>query len=199
MENKKKKISLKSLKTFIPIYEGEKIYYGSHQRWLENEFYIKRGCGLASAANILYYMSKNIKACESLYEKEDISKEKFKEFMNELLTFIKPSFFGIPTIYSLSRGVISYAKSKGIRLKANYKPLNLESNEFIIKGLESNSPIAMLQYYRNTGHNFHWQTITGYYIDENNEEYIETSNWGRKNRYEFKNLKNNKFVYFTLK
>ncbi|MBS4535068.1 hypothetical protein GOQ29_05470 [Clostridium sp. D2Q-14] len=186
-------------KTFVPVFEQNQIYYGGNQKWFNKEFYRDRGCGTVAAANIAWYMSKNISGCEALYTKEDISMDNFTEHMNEILTFVKPCLLGVPTVYNLGRGMASYARSKGVNLKIHYKPWRMDSSKFVKEGLKLDSPVAMLQYYRKQGFNWHWQTITKYYKNiKTNEEYIETSSWSRQYSFNFKPFKGNKFVYFTL-
>ncbi|MBS4538801.1 hypothetical protein GOQ27_10015 [Clostridium sp. D2Q-11] len=187
-------------KTFVPVFHGRGTHYGGKQKWFKDKFYQDKGCGTVAAANIAWYMSKYVPGCEALYSKADISLENFIEHMNEILAFIKPSLIGVPTVHNLGHGMVLYAQSKGVNLKANYKSWKTDSSEFIKSGLRVDSPVAMLQYYRKVGYNWHWQTITKYYKDnKTHEEYIETSNWGRQYSYNLKPFKGNKFVYFTLK
>lgn len=185
-------------KVFVPVFDNSKTYYGGKQHWFSEEFYRERGCGTVVAANICWYMSEYLPGCKNLYTKKDISKESFIEHMNEILPFIKPGIFGVPTIYTLGRGMIRYGRSKGVKLKAHYKSWRMESDEFIKSGLKLDSPVAMLQYYKKEGFNWHWQTITKYYKNKSGEEYIRTSNWGKSYYFDFEPFKNNKFVYFTV-
>lgn len=171
---------------FLKIYDGNKIYYGGNQAWFDKKNLINRGCGIVAAANITAYMSKEFDVKENLYSYETFSKSNFIKHMYDINEYIRPTIIGVPTLKVFSKGIEDFAKSRGIQIKANWESDKIEKEDFaeyIKSGLNSNLPVAYLQYYnsKKMKYNWHWMTITKYYKNiKNGSTSIVVSTWGEK-------------------
>lgn len=210
MKNKNilEKVYLKGYNDFVKI---DNIHYGGYQGWLSKEghiskFWSNRACGLISATNIFYYMGAYHKGSISP-KKINISKENFIDFALYLYKFIKPRIYGIPTIPIMIKGMNNYAKTMGIELTPFLliNPLTKsETIEYIKDGLRKNYPIMMLTWNTNQRNlKYHWVTITGYYKDIEEKNYILTSNWAKKENFSLDEWFDDKslykgLVYFTV-
>lgn len=185
MQEKKlvEKIYLKQEKNFVNI-EG---HYGAYQNWIftqkhRKKFWADRSCGLVAAGNIAHYLTENHN--KKLYNYNELNIRNFSIFLNDLSKYIKPRVYGIPTLYHMKRGLLSFAKSKGVNLKAETVSMR-SSNSFIIsfikRALERDYPVMMLTWNTKQLHlKYHWVTITGYFKDNKGVNFVTTSNWGRR-------------------
>ena len=84
----------------------------------------------------------------------------------------------------MKRGFISFARSKGIVLRA--ETVSMRSSKsviiaFIKEALKKDYPIMMLTWNTAQPHlKYHWVTITGYFKDSKGVSFVTTSNWGSR-------------------
>ena len=70
---------------------------------------------------------------------------------------------------------------------------------FIKNALINDYPLMMLTWNTKINHlKNHWVTITGYYKDENGNNYIKTSNWGRQETFNLDRWLDGKSIYKGL-
>lgn len=162
-------------------------FYGGHQEWLytqghTSKFWADRSCGVVAAANVSYYLFKSVNI-EAFYRYPSKSKTDYSSHINDIYKFIKPFFYGVPTISKMARGFTKYAKSRDVDVRPVY--LNLDWNlnniiDYIKMGLSDNNPVMMLTWNTKVKNlKYHWVTITGYIKTKSNKHYVVTSNWGR--------------------
>ena len=185
MENKNTAeiINLKDYRNFVNI-EGN---YGAYQNWLytgklKKKFWADRACGVAAAGNVAYYLTENHN--KKLYPYNDITIKNFTLFLNDISKHIKPRFYGIPTLYHMRRGFIKFAMSKGINLRSETISMRSKDDSivvFIKRALRDDYPLMMLTWNTKQAHlKYHWVTITGYFRDNKGNNFVTTSNWGRR-------------------
>lgn len=195
------RINLKDHKEFINI-EGN---YGGYQDWLfteklQGKFWANRACGVVAAGNIAYYLTKHHN--KKLYNYKDLSIREFTLFLNQISKFIKPRIYGIPSISYMSENFKRFARSKDVILKANTIDMKLPNYiiiSFIKKALRENYPIMMLTW--NTKIKtlkYHWVTITGYFKDTYGNNFIITSNWGKRKIFKLDDWLNEMSIYKGL-
>ena len=186
--------SLKNWDTgaFVPISDSGGIYYGGYQGWLTDEniskFWADRSCGLTAAANMFYYMAKNVSGMSALYTKSDISKASFSAFQRQIYDHsLSPAVYGIPGSSTMKRKVENWASYRDVPLrgrqfKGTWNVANVRN--YIIAGLNAERPV-LLQSWNSPIPNlsWHWVTVTRIYRDSADK--ILTSNWGKKAVYDF--------------
>ena len=179
---------------FVPVSVSEGVYYGGFQMWLTeegiSEYWANRSCGITAAANMLYYVSKNIAGKSQLYTKSKISKSDFSAFQKELYDYcMSPSIIGIPFMSTLKSKVEAWANYRNVQLNgviSNAAWTEANVRDYIAAGLNAecpvllltwNSPIAELQN--------HWVTVTRIYLDKTGSVKILTSNWAEMAEYDY--------------
>lgn len=179
-------VYLRNYKKFVKI---DHVNYGGSQRWLFSEKYTSkfradRSCGVVAASNIFQYMSKNNKKADNNQENHNISIENFLEYSMEIYKYIKPRIYGIPTVNVMKRGLKRYANSINHEIKTSelINSSNIwETIDFIKGAMEKDIPIMMITWNTKIKNLvYHWVTITGYYKTISGENFIITSNWGKK-------------------
>lgn len=186
---------------FVKISDGNSFYFGGTQSWFEDKFQQNGGCGVIAAANILCYMALSDEKYRALYEKKSLEKADFTEFSEKLCEFVRiRSFFGKPLGVwrkrRFEKGVLSYAKSRGVELSAipfcgrmNFK----NAADYIKNAMSKNLPVAMLiglnKRLKNVKYEFpngnarfhgferHWVTITEL-SEINGKITLKVSSWG---------------------
>lgn len=155
---------------------------------------------MVAAAHCAYYLSKYHN--KPLYFYNNLSLRNFTLYLNEIFLFICPRIYGIPTLYHMKRGFIKFAKSKNIEVQAveiNIKLPKQEVIELLKKALKNNYPVMMITWNtKNTNLRNHWITITGFYLDQNNNNFIITSNWSKRQIYNFDDWLKEKVMYKGL-
>ena len=195
-------VNIIDYKNFIPI---ESEYYGGYQKWLFTEkmtkkFWADRSCGVVAASHCAYYLSKYHK--KPLYSYNDLSLRSFTLYLNEISKFICPRVYGIPTLYHMKKGFIKFARSKNIKVEAFEINIKLPKQvilDLLKKALKNNYPVMMITW--NTKNPYlrnHWVTITGFYVDQNNNNFIITSNWSKRQVYNFDDWLKEKVMYKGL-
>lgn len=215
--------ALKDSVRFIEILDEDgKIYYGGDQDWYREKVAMDGACGTVAAANITAYLFFYDKKYYGLYNYSDYSKTSFVAHMYDVYKYLSPYRIpfknyplGIWPMSKFKRGVEKFAESRNASLKGQgmekyvigkkvlYKGggdgFKFDRNnitEFIKKGLESNSPVAMLIGFNKNlknilvqqpnGYSFvqssfatHWVTITELKEDKINDKVtVKVSTWG---------------------
>ncbi len=206
---------------FVKISDGNSSYFGGTQSWFEKKFFANGGCGVVAAANLLAYLALSEEKYKALYPKKTLEKSDFTEFMCEIGKFVRiRSFFGKPLgVWGKGRfekGVLSYAKSRGVSLSAipfcgrmNFK----NAADYIKNALSENLPVAMLiglnkrlksvKYEYPNGnarfHSFerHWVTITEL-SEEDGRITLRVSSWGASAYIDLKDFVDGEKLYSAL-
>ncbi len=187
---------------FIPI---ENKYYGGYQEWLFTEsmtkkFWADRSCGVVAAAHSAYYLSRYHK--KPLYCYKDLSLKSFTLYLKEIFKFICPRVYGIPTVYHMKRGFTKFAHSKNIKVEAYEIDVKLPKQkiiELLKNALRDNYPVMMITWNsKNPCLRNHWITITGLYMDEDDNNFIVTSNWSERQVYNLDEWLKEKVLYKGL-
>lgn len=170
-------------------YLGIEGSFGGRQEWLFNygattSFISDRACGVVAAANIITYLANSDKSLSELSQGE--GKVGYILILKELLKYMKPMPYGIPTLKALERGVIAYARARGIELisrKESWPFTKRLRSSFIKRGLLLNTPVLLLTWSGKEKelHN-HWVTVTGI-RNQYRKSYLTVSNWGEKKEY----------------
>lgn len=169
----------------------DNIYYGGNQGWLNDfmftsKFWADRSCGVVAAANLASYKSEKL-SLPSLYSYESRSKEDYSKHIYDLYNFIRPAFYGVPTIKKMVKGLKKFGESRGVRFEPIYFKGKWKLDkliDYIKRGLREDNPVLLLTWntplrdLRN-----HWVTITGLIRTKDDKYYIVTSNWGRMELY----------------
>ena len=176
-------------------------YYGGKQEWLHESGYISkkkadRSCGVAAAANLVLYLARENPEFRRLYDGKN--KEDYIELMRKLYTFLKPRFYGVPTIRKMRNGILNFAASKGILLKPYSKIWifsKKDSSDFIKKAILQGHPVLLLTWnFPDPQLKNHWVTVTGW-NEKDGEEFIMVSNWGYRRTYSYTKWNNEKSLF----
>ena len=203
---------------FLKITDNYATFYGGAQAWFSDKFSVNGGCGVVSAANILAYLAASDEKYARLYPRNSLSKQNFTAFMEELCGFIKiRNFFGQPLgVWGEKRfekGVLDYAKSRGVSLSATSFNGKTSASDFVKNALSENLPVAMLigfnsrlknvRYVYPSGsalnYSFerHWVTITE--LSENNGNFtVKVSSWGAAAEIDLADFIDGEKVYSAL-
>ena len=183
---------------FLKITDNYATFYGGAQAWFSDKFSVNGGCGVVSAANILAYLAASDEKYARLYPRNSLSKQDFTAFMEELCGFVKiRNFFGQPLgVWGEKRfekGVLDYAKSRGVSLSATSFKGKTSASDFIKNALSENLPVAMLigfnsrlknvRYVYPSGsalnYSFERHCVTITELSENNGNFtVKVSSWG---------------------
>ncbi|MDY0236123.1 MAG: hypothetical protein RBR71_08850 [Gudongella sp.] len=176
-------------------------WYGGKQEWLSEAGYISKkkadkSCGVAAAANLLQYLVRENSELEKLSYGH--SKESYIELMIKLYQFLKPRFYGIPTIRKMKKGILNYVASKGGHLKAYSKIwifCHRDRTEFIKEAILNGYPVLLLTWnFPDPQLKNHWVIVTGW-EEIDSEEFMVVSNWGYKKTYSYTNWINQKSLF----
>ena len=203
---------------FLKITDKNDAFYGGAQAWFSDKFSVNGGCGVVSAANILAYLAASAEKYARLYPRNSLSKQNFTAFMEELCGFVKiRNFFGQPLgVWGEKRfekGVLDYAKSRGVSLSETSFNGKTSASDFIKNALSENLPVAMLigfnsrlknvRYVYPSGsalnYSFerHWVTITE--LSENNGNFtVKASSWGAAAEIDLADFIDGEKVYSAL-
>lgn len=186
---------------FVKITENNASFYGGAQSWFSDKFSVNGGCGVTAAANILAYLAASDEKYKALYPYGSLEKSEFLKFMEELCGYVKiRNFFGFPLgVWGkkrLEKGVINYAKKRGVNLSAvkfNGRMSFSDAEGYIKTALSKNLPVAMLigfnkrmksvEYAYPNKNAFrgsferHWVTITEL-CEKNGKTVVKVSSWG---------------------
>ena len=183
-------------------------FYGGDQDWFLKRWQQKSGCGPVAAANILAYLAFRDEKYRALYGYEDLSKENFTAFMNEVIKAVSPVrvgnlSFGIPSLSSFAGKVEKFAASRGVELKAQWAEKRTGNHdqavEYIRRGLEADLPVALIVHWNVkwmrdeelSGFQYHWVTVMKMHYDEEEDAWLVTvSSWGEEYTLNFKDVWN---------
>lgn len=152
--------------------------FGGDQAWYPKAWARKAGCGATCAANITAYLALTREKYASLYQQTSKSRDDFLKHMEELYRYVKPGPMGVNHIEKYKKGVLKYAKAKGVTLQGN--TLSTEKNtkhqrsaeeliRFTKNAMLADSPIAFLNLSRGDEthlQDWHWITITSTRMEE---------------------------------
>ncbi len=144
---------------FVQVRDRNARYYGGDQAWYEWEGDRKKtslarkgACGTVASANITAYLAAHNPKCAGLYPYPDDTKENYILHMKEMYRYVAPRHIGgwplgIWPISMVQKGVEAFARDRGIHLEAVRSPAPFDKRNvigYIKRGLESDSPVAML-------------------------------------------------------
>lgn len=166
--------------------------YGGRQQWLQQHGYATRfgadrSCGPTVGANIAYCLAINDLSKRALCGEEPLTEAHYTEVLYAIYGYMRPKWYGVPSLRHFTRGMQRYAASKGIALKPvlpkSWDKMALVQH--IQSGLEAGCPVALVTWNSKIKdfHN-HWITITGLHI-VGDVITIITSNWGERRTYDF--------------
>lgn len=159
----KKQTGLKYEKNFVPIQEGDRLYYGGDQAWFSTALRRHSACGTVAAANILAY-DKLYKPGANLPAGKDscMPKASFLELMNQVYRYVSPLRVpllpedtppyrgfgwsaGVWPAGRLMRGFKRLGRSRGLRWRAvPYQRGRGTAADFIRQAVEQDCPVALL-------------------------------------------------------
>jgi hypothetical protein len=154
--------------------------FGANQEWYKKSWNKEAGCGPTCASIISAYLAMTREKYEALYHEKSLNKDDFINHMDELFRYVTPGVMGVNHIDKFIRGMLDYAKDKGVKLtphsfsvenmfQKDRKPEQLKA--FVEEALSADCPIAFLNLSRGEEtklQGWHWITITEASIQENN-------------------------------
>ena len=160
---------------------SQSVFSGGDQEWYADEWHRRAGCGPTCAANVTAYLALTRPGLRALYAGEDLRKSLFAEHMEEIYKFVTPGGMGLNRVEMFTSGVESFAKSRGLSLRARAfevhgnmhrdRPSVQEMADFVRAGLESDCPVAFLNLTKGRVKNlqgWHWITIVSADIYDTN-------------------------------
>lgn len=163
----------------------QKTYFGADQEWYEKNWGKKAGCGATCASNITAYLAQTREPFRALFKPYSMEKKSFVLHMDECFRYISPGIMGVNHVDKFTKGFNHLARARGVDLKLKVFSIDNTSlkkrnpkklKEFIIEGLQSDSPVAFLNLSRGEETNiqpWHWITITE--ADIQNDSIIATA------------------------
>ncbi len=154
------------------------VFFGGNQNWYEDKWRQMSGCGPTAASNIVWYFARSRKELSCLYPIDTGSRQECLQLMNDMFSFVKPGIGGVKNPRVFAKGMTHYAETKGIAavseiLRIPIRPFRRPDYEkverFIMKSLQSDLPVAFLNYSNGTLPNlgsWHWVTIVNYKPEE---------------------------------
>lgn len=152
--------------------ENGQSYLGGFQDWYSTAWSRDAGCGPVSAANVLAYLALTRPELRGLYGYEAMDRASFARHMEEVYEFVTPGGMGLNRVEMYTRGVVDFARSRGIALAAHAfsapgnmtrnRPASAELAEFVKAGLEADCPLGFLNLSRGQVKNiqgWHWITV----------------------------------------
>ncbi len=152
---------------------SNKVYCGSNQEWFMTEHQRLTGCGPSVAANILFYLGK--KKIKNFYGG---SKYDLLKVMEEAWRYVTPAENGIPSTDIFCTKLKRYLDVQGgsyeffvlnIPPDKSGRPTLHEVIQFIVRGLQEDTPIAFLNLDNGEEQDlepWHWVTIAVVYFSE---------------------------------
>lgn len=142
------KLSKSKFGEFVPVRQGNSIYYGGYQNSLAevgvSKFYRDRSCVVTAFTNTFLYM---------YHKDKSLSLADYNLYQYDFYKRIRPHINGVPTAKALDRRVDRIRKSRGLLLKGrvleeyafNKKPLK-EKIAFIKEGLSKDCPVIFINW-----------------------------------------------------
>ena len=176
----------------VPATGQTAIAFGCDQDWYGSHWQRQAGCGPCTSATLLLYLARSRKELENLYPHTVQDHSFFTRFMDQIWTYVTPGHMGVNEASILINGIVKYAASCSIALKATAFPIPGQKNHrkaiaaflgFITEGLQLDSPVAFLNL-SNGGlanlDSWHWIVITALYLYEGDILLAEVSDSGER-------------------
>ena len=177
---------------FPAIYHnGQLIGYGGNQEWFQKKWHRDAGCASTTGANLAAYYAAKYPQMKNLPHGENYNFEwaDYLSIMDELFSYMKPGFLGYPFARSFAIQFIRFGRDHDLLLKLN-RPIKYrsasESYAYVKEHIDAGQPIALLVLFHRAKElehiNWHWMTITGYSVDQDEpqKEEIIISNYGQR-------------------
>lgn len=157
--------------------EGE-TYRGGNQEWYQDVWQRRAGCGPTTAATLLAYLSETSSALLPLAPAERGTQGGFLQYMEDVWSYVTPGAKGLDKPESLVVGCRSFALSRGCRLQGEVlkvparwedRPSLVRCRDFIAQALDSDRPIAFLNYSNGALQNldsWHWVPLISVALGE---------------------------------
>ena len=143
--------------------EDGEVYIGGSQEWYEDKWHKKSGCGPVAASNIVWYIMR----------KHGTTPDYLK-LIREMYDFVTPTLRGVDTSGIFVNGLLGYAGKNNIIITPHVLDIPKRKRdrpdadmlrEFIVKALNTDSPVAFLNLSNGTIsdlENWHWVTIIAF-------------------------------------
>lgn len=169
----------------------EAVGYGGNQEWFSHEWKKKAGCGCTSGANLAAYYASNHPEMAGIYDGNTgrYDQSEYVQAMEEMYTYMKPGMIGYPYVKRFGRQFVRFCKEHGIQAEAKFCHgfrKREEAFSFVRESIDGGNPVALLILFHRAHalreDNWHWVTITGYVICEENpkESEVILSNCGER-------------------
>lgn len=156
----------------------DKPFYGCSQKWYRKWWQRLSGCGPSVVATIMAYLYR--KDHESP-ENTPLTKSDFLDLMEEVWTYVTPTYQGIPTTAIFCGGLRGYLKAKGLSINLTVIDVSEKMQErtnfdeillLIRNALSCDAPVAFLSLDKGNEKNldsWHWSTVISLEYDENTQ------------------------------
>lgn len=149
----------------------DRVHCGGDQNWSPHWLTRLGGCSTVTACELAICLCRTFPLLRGLYpyEPENVTKDDFLHFMDDMYPFVHPGVRGLTDIAKYAHGLASYAESVGCCLKTHL--LHGESTvqdaaRFIMQSIDARLPVAYLMLnHRNPAFEdfeWHWFTVIGY-------------------------------------
>ncbi len=177
---------------FPTVYQNETVVgYGGNQEWFAQKMKRRAGCGCTSGANLAAYYASNHPEMAAIYDGEcnQFDQAEYIRAMDDMYRYMKPGLIGYPYVKKFGRQFVKFCKDHGIKAEAHFCLKFRDSEEafaYVKENIDADHPVALLILFHRAHalreDNWHWVTITGYIVDENNPHTSEIilSNCGER-------------------
>ncbi len=158
------------------INDSDNFAWGSNQEWYLDSWQRTAGCGPATCANLVWYLSKTLDEFKPLFLCENNDRTSMLALMEELWTYITPTRMGVNNTSIFAEGVAEFGLDKGIKFKIDVLKIPVFPTErpdwntvkkYLSYAFSNDLPVAFLNLSNGKLKNlesWHWVTLTG--IDE---------------------------------
>lgn len=172
-------------------YKDTFVGYGGNQEWFSENMKKKAGCGCTCGTNLAAYYASNLPKMAGIYDGDHISfnQGEYLHAMEEMYHYMKPGMIGYPYVKKFGRQFLKFCKEHGIEAEASFchgfRHRDAAST-FVKSSIDSGNPVALLILFHRAHalkeDNWHWVTITGYTVNEENpkDTWIILSNCGER-------------------
>ncbi|HML38992.1 MAG TPA: hypothetical protein PKA19_16480 [Bacillota bacterium] len=178
--------------SFPTVYHEDAVVgYGGNQEWFSQNMQRRAGCGCTSGTNLAAYYAANHPEMAVIYDgnSRKFDQAEYIRAMEEMYTYMKPGMIGYPYVKKFGRQFVRFCREHGIEAEAKFCHgfhSEEEAIDFVRESIDGGDPVALLILFHRASalkeDNWHWVTITGYAIDENDPGHIEIilSNCGER-------------------
>lgn len=155
--------------------KGSIVGYGGNQEWFSKLLQRNAGCGCTSGANLAAYYAANHPRMAGIYDGDikQFDQAEYIRAMEEMYTFMKPGVVGYPYVKKFGRQFVRFCREHKIEMKAEFLHGFHEPEEaldFVKESIYNGDPVALLILFHRANalreDNWHWVTITGFTLDE---------------------------------